>query len=144
MNECDLQHAEVVLGRLLVAGEDAAAFLQPTNEALDDVSFAVRVAVELDGPRVGILVALGGDHGRNALAEEIRIDPIRTESFVARQANRPQYFLHFVAGDDRALQQRFQRLRLMDLPRGEVGVQRVPVAIAEEMDFRGKSPARTA
>jgi hypothetical protein len=144
VDECDLQHAEVILGGLLEAREDPSTFLQPTNEAFDDVPFAVGLTVELDWAGVAILVALGGNHRRDALAKQVFVDPIGAESFVCCQADGAERFLDLIAGDCGSLQQRFQRLGLMGLSGGDVDMQRMTVAITEQMDFCRKSAPRAA
>jgi hypothetical protein len=61
-------HAAEVAGRLLEPREDAAALLEPADESFDDVSIAVRLAVEVDQPRIAILVGFGRDDRRDAFA----------------------------------------------------------------------------
>ena len=143
MDECELEHAEVVFGGLLETREDAPAFLQPANESFDDVSFAVRVWVECDRPGVAIFVPLGRNDWRDALRQQILVDPVGAEALVASQADGAQRLVFLLAADDRSFEQRFQGLRLVRLPGGDVDMERVAVPIAEQMDF-GRKPAPRA
>ena len=77
-------HAGEVLGRLLEAAEHAAAFLQPTDQTLHDVSLAVGILVKDHRSRVAILIGLRRNHRPNPKIQQIRVDPIGAIAFVER------------------------------------------------------------
>ena len=83
-----LHHGEVVDGRLLEAGENASALFEPTDEPLDDVAIAVSLTVELNGPRVAVLVDLRGDHRLDAVLQEPPVDPVGAVRLILRQPRR--------------------------------------------------------
>ncbi len=57
-DECHLDHAAKIDGGLFVSSEDAAAFLQPPDQPLDDVPLAILFLVKLHRASVAILVCL--------------------------------------------------------------------------------------
>lgn len=54
LDDGELDHAGKVFGGFLHAGEDAACFLQPPDEALDDVSVSVGFTTECRGTSITI------------------------------------------------------------------------------------------
>jgi hypothetical protein len=144
VNERELEHAEVVLGCLLEPREDSPALLEPPNETFNDVAFAVSVAVKLNRAGVAIFVFLGRNHRRDAFIEKILVDPVGTISLVAGQPHGTQGLFRFLSRNVHSLQQRLESLRFVCLSCREMHVQRVAVAIAEQMDLGRKSAPRTA
>lgn len=144
MDERELEHAEVIFGGLLEAGEDAPALLQPANESFDDIPLAICVPVECDRPGVAIFVALGRDYRRDPRSQQVLVDPVGAEAFVAGQSDGAQRLGCLLSADCRALQQCFQSLRLVRLSGREVDVEGMAVPIAEQMDFGGKPAPRAA
>lgn len=146
MNERHLHEAAEVLGRLLEAGEDAAAFLHPSDEVLDDAPFLVFFLVEFHRPRVAVLVGFGGNDGLDLQFEKKLVDPCGSVAFVSAQRDGPGDGLAFPVGDfgigfD---QQGVEDSGVMDLAGRQVEVQRMAVAVAQDVDFRRESAARTA
>jgi len=144
VDERELEHAEIVFGGLLKAREDATVFFEPAKQPLDDVAVAVRFAVEFHRPAVPILVGLRGNDGSDALTQQVFIDPVGAEAFVASQVDGAQRLAFLFAANDRSGEQRFQGLRLVRLPGGDVDVERMAVSVAEQMDFCRKPASRAA
>lgn len=144
MDKGELEHAEVVFGRLFEAGKNAATFLQPADEPFNDVSLAVCLAIELNGPGVGIFIALRRNDGCDARRQQILVDPVGAEALVACQANGAQHLVFLLAADECSFQKRFQGLRFVRLPGRDVDVEGVAVPIAEQVDFGRKSAPRAA
>ena len=105
-----------------------------------------RLSGPLASAGIPIFVYFGRNHGRDSQLDQIFIDPIRAISLVAGDGHGPGDWLaiainHVGIG---AFQQCFQGGRLVRLPRRQMEVQRMAFAVAENMDFCGKTPARTA
>ena len=144
MNKGHLQHAGEVLGRFFEPREDAAALLEPADESFHDVSLSVCLAVEVNRTGVAVFIALGGDHRLNAPVEQVLVNPIGPISFVAGQLDGKHQGTTIVVHNLRSFQQLDQPLRLMRLAGRQVKVQRMAVAIAEQMNFGRKAPAGAA
>jgi hypothetical protein len=139
-------HAAEVLGRLLESREDAAAFLEPADESLDDVTTPVRLSIEVDEASIAVLVFFRRDDGRNPQFEQELVDPVSPVSLVAAERERPR--------DARAVvveqplvggrQQFVEDLRFVRLARRESKGQRQSVAVAKDVDLCRESPARAA
>ena len=82
-------HAAEVFGGFLEAREDASAFLEPTDEPLDNVPASIQLLVKLHRPCIRIFVFLGRDYGVNPQADKVLVDPIRAVSFVTGQRHWP-------------------------------------------------------
>jgi hypothetical protein len=143
MDEGQLDHGSVVGGGLLESCEDAAALFEPADEPLDDVSVAVGLPVELDGPSVAILVGLGRNHRFDAVLNQILVDPVGAVPFVSGQLKGPGNRLAVEVDHFRLFQERFEGLRLMTLTGGKMEAERMSGSVAEEMDF-GRKPAAGA
>lgn len=146
MNKRHLDHATVVFGRLLEAREDTAGLLEPTDQALNDVPSAIRVTVKLDGTDVSVLVLPGGNDGPDAQIDQVLVNPVGPVSLVASQGYRPRYGFalavkHMGVG---LFQQRVEDGRFMCLSRRKMEVQRMALPVAQNMDFRRKTPAGSA
>lgn len=145
-DEGQSDHAAEVLGCLLESREDAAVFLKPADESLNDVATTVRLAVEVDQPRVTILVLFGGNHRCDAQIQQVLVDPIGPISLIAAQSEGPRDALAVVI--EQLLVGRYQEfvqdLRFVGLASSEPKGQWQAVAVAEDVDLRRKSPARAA
>lgn len=146
MDECHFQETAEVFGGLLEPGEDATIFFEPPNESLDDVAVSICLTIEFDRAGVPIFIDFGGNHGRDSEVHQIFIDPVCTVSLVAGDRHGPGDWLAVTANDMGvgAFQQCFQGSRLVRLSGRQMEVQRMAFAVAENVDFCGKPPARTA
>jgi hypothetical protein len=88
-NESHLDHAQVIDGGLLKAREDSAAFLEPSDQALDDVAVAIGLFVEVHETSIGMLVCLRWNYGGDSQIEQVLIDPLGSVTLVACQGARP-------------------------------------------------------
>ena len=146
MDERELEHAAEVFGRFLESGEDAPALLQPTDEALDDVALAVCFSVEFHGPRVAAFVLLRWDHRIDAEVQEVLVNPVGAIPFVSTQRQRPSDALTVAVEQMaiRTVENLLQGSAFMGLARRQMKMQGMAGAIAEDMDFRGKTAAGAA
>jgi hypothetical protein len=146
VDEGHFEHAGVILDGFLEPREDASTFFQPANQSLDDVSLAICVAIEVNRPGIPILVFLGGNNRRDLQLEQTLVDPVGTVSFVSRQGNWPCDRLSFVVEKFGvcALEQGNQAGGFMVLARRQMKVKWVSVSVTQQMDFGGKTAARTA
>lgn len=146
MNKSNLQHAAEVHGSLLESREDATCLLEPTDQPFDDIPSAVSLTVEFHGSRVAVFVFFGRNDGLNSKFEEVLVNPVGTVSFVGSQCHRPSDGFTIAVQEIcvRTVQYGFQRPRLVRLSGGELEMQRMTVAIAENMNLRRKTPARAA
>jgi hypothetical protein len=145
-DEGEFHHAAKILGRLLEAREDAAAFLDPTDETFDDIAASISLAVEFDLACVTVLVLLGWDNRLNPKVQQKSVDPFGAESFVAGQLNRPSDGFPVVIDDFLvgSGQQRFKGRRLVVLSGREMKVKRMAVLVAQYVNFGRKPSARAA
>jgi hypothetical protein len=106
----------------------------------------IKFTIKFYGPRVAIVALLGRDDGLDAQFHDVGVDPIRAIAFVASQRHRPGHRLSLGIDDARvgALQHRIQHCRFMSLSTGEMEVEGMPFAIAQEVDFCGKPAPRAA
>jgi len=141
-----LDHAAEVLRRFLEAREDAAGFLEPADQTLDNVTPPVGVAVKLDKAGVPIFVLLGRNDRSDVQFEQVLVNPISAVSLVAGQGHRPSDGLAVAIEQVgvRLFEQGREGRRLMRLSCGEMKVQGMAFPVTEDMDFRGKPPARAA
>jgi len=146
VNESDFHEAAEVLGRFLKPCKDAAGFFEPPNETLHNVPPAVCAAVELHGALVSIFIFLGRNDRLDAQVEQIGVDPIGTISLVTTEFQRPSHGIAFPILELRvhAFQESIENGGVVNLAWGEVKVQRMSHAIAKNVDFCRKTPARTA
>ena len=146
MDESHFEHAGEILGGFLKSREDAAAFFQPADQPLNDVSLAICVAVERDGSGVPVLIFLGGNYRLDFQLQQAIVDPVGSVPFVSRQGNRPRNRLAFAVENRgvRTVEQGNQGGRFMVLTRRQMKVKWMSLSIAQHMDFGGKTPARTA
>ena len=89
MDESDFEHTGEVLGGFLKSREDASAFFQPADQALDDVPLAICFPIEHDRPSIPIFVFLGGNHRRDFQIQQAIVDPLGSVCFVSRQCHGP-------------------------------------------------------
>lgn len=144
MDEGHFDHTAEVERGLLEASEDAATFLQPANEPFHDVACAIGLGVKRHRSRLRVLVALRGNHRLDAEALQILVDPVGSVAFVAGQLQREEHRLVVQIAQRHAFEQRFERLRFVGLAGGEAVVQRIPLAVAQQMNLGRKAPARAA
>ena len=146
LDEGHFDKAAEVLGRLVEARDDASAFLQPADQLLDDAPPPVRVAIELHGPGLGVFIFLGGNDGRDAQVQQVLVNPIRAIPFVPGQRQGPRDGLSLMVDNFgiRAFQECNQRRRFVVLSGRQVEGERMPVAVAQQVEFCGKTPARAA
>lgn len=146
MYERHFQEAAEVLGGLLEPGEYAAVLFEPADKSFDDVAVSICLAIEFDRAGIPIFILFGGNHGRDSQVDQIFINPVRAVSLVACNGHGPGDRLAITVNNVGigAFQQRFQGGRLVRLPRRQMEVQRMAFTVAEDMDFCGKTPARTA
>ena len=144
MNEGHLDHAKVVLGSFLKTCEDATAFLQPTDQAFNNVTLAISFFVELYRTSITVFVVLAWYHRLDAKLQEIVINPVGPVAFVACKLGRVDDG-HIVLIDDvYPFQQGRQGLVVMRLAGRQVHVQRMAMTVAEDVDFRGKTTTGAA
>jgi hypothetical protein len=144
MDERHFQEAAEVLGRFIEAGEDAARFFEPADEAFDDVAPLVRTAVELHRPSGASVGFPGGDDRSDAQREQVFVDPLRAIPFVAAQLHGPSDLptaavAQDIVGSD---EQRVERRGFVLLSGRQMEVQGMAGGVAEQMDFGRKSAAR--
>lgn len=139
MNESHFDHTNEVLGGLFKTCQHPAAFFQPTNQSFNDVTLAIRFAVELYGSGVTVFIVLARNHRLDAKINEVAVDPIGSVAFVASQLRWVDDGNVVLIDDVHSFKQRGQRLVVMRLTRRQMHMQRMPVTIAEQMDFRGKT-----
>jgi hypothetical protein len=124
MNERHLDHAAEILGCLFEPREDATRLFKPANEALNDVSSAIRVVIKLDGTGIAVFAFPGGNDRTNPQLQQVFVNPVGSISLVARQGNRPCDTFAFAIKNPRIglFQQRIQDSRFMRLPGREMEV----------------------
>jgi len=89
MDESHFEHPGVVLGGFLESREDTSAFFQPSDQAFDDVSFAIGFLIKGHTAIVPVVAVFGRDNRLNVEFQEKIVNPIGSVSFVAGQGNRP-------------------------------------------------------
>src|SRR5262245_10862963 len=143
MCEAHIQEAEEIERRFLITSKQPAALLEPADETLDDVSTTIQFAIKIRMPRLGYLPAMGNDRRDIALVEPFT-DPLRMECHVTTQVDRGDVDFPVVVGDAGVFQNRGEGRAFVRLPGSHFGVQRVPVAVAEEVDLRRETAAGAA
>jgi len=78
-----MNHGEEVNSRLFEASEDAARFLEPSDEAFYHVASTVQLAIELRMMLIIGLLSDFGDHCLNLLRLQLLSDPIAAICLVA-------------------------------------------------------------
>ena len=146
MDESYFEHSGEVLGGFFKSREDASALFQPADQSLDDVPLAICFPVEHNGAGVPIFVFLGGNHWRDFHFQQTVVDPIGSVRFVSRQGNRPRNRLALAVENlvVRTIEQGNQSSRFMVLAWRQVKVKWMALSVTQQMDFGGKTPARTA
>ena len=146
MDKSHLDHAAEVLRRLLETREDAAGFLEPTDQTLDNVAPSVGVAVKLDEAGVAIFVLLGRNDRNDVQFDQVLVNPVSPVSLVTGQGHRPSDGLVVPVKQIgiRLFEQGREGCRLMRLSCREVKVQRMAFPVTQDMDFRRKTSARAA
>jgi hypothetical protein len=146
VDERHFEHAGEVLGGFLKSCEDSSAFFQPADQSLNDVSLAICVTVEHDRPGVPVFVLLGGNYRLDFQPQQTIVNPVGSVSFVSRQGDWPRHRFSFAVANCgvRSVEQGNQGGRFMVLTRRQMKVKRMPLGIAQQVDFGGKPAARTA
>jgi hypothetical protein len=146
LNECHFDEAAEVLCGFLETREDATGFFQPSDQALNDVPSSVGLAVEFHRTLVAVFVFLRGNDRPDVQVQQIGVDPISPVSFIATQGHRPGKRIACAVVQARvgAFEEGVQRRGLMGLPRSQVEVERMTMAVAKNMNFRRKTAARSA
>ena len=145
-DEGHFNEAGEVQGGLFESCKDAPRFLEPADEAFDDVALAIGFGVELDGAFAAVLIFFRGNDRCDSQIEQILIDPIGAVSLVAAQLHGPCHALT-VAVEQlsiRSHQHIVEDGGIVSLSWRQMKVERVALTIAQEMDFCRKTPARTA
>ncbi len=144
MDEGHFDHSQEVGRAFLEPRENAAAFLEPADQAFDDVSLSILSAIEWHTASISVFIRFAGNHRADAALGEILVDPVSPISFVAGQGDWMQSGIRLLARDLAGLKQFGQAGGFMRLSRREMGMQRMPVRITQDVDFRAKPAARTA
>src|SRR4029453_2688239 len=143
MYEAHFDEAEEVDRGFLVTSEQSATFLEPAHEPLDHVAAAVHGAVEIRVRPFGMVAAGGNDRWGGALAEPLA-NPVGGEMQVTAQVDRSDIEFPVVVGDPGVFQDRREGCGLVRLAGGHLGVQRMSLAVAEEVDLRRETAAGAA
>jgi hypothetical protein len=146
VDEGHFEHAGEVLGGFLKPREDASAFFQPADQSLNNVPLAICVAVERDRSGISVFVLLRGNHGLDFQFQQTLVDPVGSVPFVSGQSNRPGNRFAFAVENlgVRSVEQGNQRGRFMVLAGCQMKVKWMSLSVAQQVDFGGKTPARTA
>ncbi len=144
MDERHFDHPQEVGRAFLETREDPATFFEPADQAFDNASLSILLAIEGHWTSISVFVRLAGNHRPDAATQEILVDPIGPISFVAGQSDWMHSGIRVLARDFAGLEQLRQAAGFMRLSRREMGVQRMPVRIAKDVDFRAKPAAGTA
>jgi len=138
----EVKHGEVVSGALFVAGGDAPALFETTEQALDLVALGIGLPVD-QGARV-LALGLRDDAADAAPAQVVA----HVSVAVAAVGHQPLWPLAWPAwsgpADPPAIQQMRQGLVVGRLAAGQVEDERPAVAIAADMDLGGEPAAAPA
>jgi hypothetical protein len=135
-----------VLGGFFKPRKDASGLFQPSDQPLHYVPPAICSAIEFHGAGPAVFVLLGGNDGSDLSIQQVFVNPIRAIPFVATQRYRPSYRFAFTVMQTcvGAFQHRIQRRGFVFLARSQMEMERMPMTITQQMNFRRKTPARTA
>jgi hypothetical protein len=146
VNECHFDHTGEIFRGFLEPREDTSALLEPTNQAFHDVSLSIRLSIE--GDRTGILVFVGlrGNNRFDFQIQQTSIDPIGSIPLVTSQGNGPSNRLSFTIDylGVGTFEHGNQGGGFVVLPSGQMKEKWMAMPVAEKMNFRRKTPARTA
>lgn len=142
MDKRELDHATKVFSSFLEARENAPTFFQPANKLFHDRTAAVGIAVKVDLPRSPVFVALRRNDWLDVQLQKVFVNPIGSIAFISRHRNWPCNWVAVEVDDGfiGSFQQSDDRSRFVSLARSEMEVQRVSVAVGEQMDFCRKTP----
>jgi hypothetical protein len=146
VDESYFEHSGEVFGGFLESREDATAFFQPADQPLDDVSSSVFLLIERDRSGVPVFVFFRGNHWDDFEFHQAIVDPIGSVRFVSCQGHRPRNRLALAVENlgIRTVEQGNQGSRFMVLAWRQVKVKWMSFSVTQQMDFGGKTPARTA
>ena len=145
-DEGHFNEAAEVQGGFFESCKDAPRFLEPADEAFDDVALAIGFGVELDGAFAAVLIFFRGNDRCDSQIEQVFIDPIGAVSLVAAELRGPSNSLA-VAVEQLGIgsyQHVVKDGGIVGLPWRQMKMERMAQAITQEMDFCRKTPARTA
>lgn len=145
-DECHFKETAEVQGGFFESCKDASRLFEPTDQALDDVALPICFAVELYGTLAAVFIILGGDDRFDSQSEHIFVDPIGAVSLVAAELHGPSDAIAFTVEQlcVGGFQHRVEGGGFVGLPRRQMKMQRMTLAIAKDMDFCRKPPARAA
>lgn len=140
-----MESGEVALGRLVVAGGDAAPGFQLVDQPLDGVPFLVQVAVVADGPAtagplplaVGGLVDLLRDDGLDAASAQVGSVAAGRIRLVARDSVGPSAGAANGPADPDLPQDRDELRAVGCLSGSQDERQRAALAVGGEVDLAG-------
>ena len=95
---------------------------------------------------VAVFILLRGDHGLDPQVQEVFVDPIGAIPFITTQRQRPSdaFPVAIEQACVRTVEHLLQGRGFMGLARRQMKMQRMAVAITEDMDFCGKTAAGAA
>ena len=101
--------------------------------------------IELDRTFAAVFVGLRRNDRLDSQGEQIFVNPVGAISLVAAQLHRPSNGFSLAVEQlcVGAFQQRVERGGVVGLTRRQMKMQRVALAIAKQVKFCGKAPART-
>lgn len=137
-------HAGKVGCGLVKTREDPSRLLQPANEAFDNVASTIEVAIELRVALIIRSIRLLGNHGLNILTVQPLDDTGGAIGLVACQGHGLHIVFELRITDERTVNQLLEDRAFVRLPCRELKVQRMALAIADEVDLCRKTPTRTA
>ena len=139
-----MDHSQRVDGGFFKAAEDAAKLLESPEEPFNDISATIGFSIKVGMIDIIGLLALFGDHGLNTFRIQLIDDLRRAGGFVPGQCVRLDEVFPLWVAHLGGVPQVFEELRLVSLSGAEFRVQRATLAVTDDVDFRGESPARAA
>lgn len=134
MNESHFDHPEIILRGFLKAGEYASAFLQPTDQPFDNVTFTIGFAIKFYCSVFSIFVVFRRDHRVNIKIHEVTIDPICPVALIACKLQREGNGIVLI-NNIHCFEERRQGLIVMRLSRRQMHAQGMAMTIAENVDL---------
>ena len=122
-----MDHSEKVCGALVIARCDAPEVLEFAEEALDEVSFAIKPLREAE---LFFAITFGGNVGGRALGLDVVADAVGVVGLVGQDDDARREFV----------EQSFSELAIMGLPRRQADPDREPLGVDDDVDF-GREPA---
>jgi len=126
----DLNHREVIAGRLVVPGGDGAEAFDVVKEAFDAIADSVQRTIETAA--AAFAVRFAADHDFHSTMTNASSKPIRVVAAVANQCATLCIVQQFVGLG-----------HLVPVAGGQRDVERPAFRVDDRMDFRGESTSRT-